>query len=220
MRQDRPPRQPPRPQPQARSAPSAPAAPAKPAGADTRSPPAFRARSRRRIPRFHPVPVAPRADGWTPARQAAFIGLLAQTRSVAAAARCLGMRRESAYRLRRRPGAAGFAAAWDAALGKPYRPIDTGSAKATGLAAHARLESGLAQIVMHAGRYVATVWKADDKALLQHLAQLDRGRLGRAAGAIAAAAYAPAFASTPAPRARPGPAPFDPRRRQGDRPVA
>ena len=136
---------------------------------------------RRRIPAFHPVPVAPRADGWTPGRQAAFVGLLAQTRSVLAAARAVSMGRESAYRLRRRPGAAGFAAAWDAALGKPHQPVDLASAKATGLDAAYRVRMGLLQVVMERDRYVGTHWKDDNNALLQHLAQLDRASGERAA---------------------------------------
>jgi hypothetical protein len=57
-----------------------------------------------------------RRDGWTIRRQLAFLDVLAQTRSVTAAARAAGMSRESAYRLRRRPSASLFAAAWDRAL--------------------------------------------------------------------------------------------------------
>ena len=98
----------------------------------------------RRIPAFHPVPVSNRADGWTPARQAAFIGMLAQTRSVLAAAQSVRMGRESVYRLRRRGGAAGFIAAWDAALGKSHAPVNLASAKSTGLSARYRAEAGLA----------------------------------------------------------------------------
>ena len=64
---------------------------------------------------FAPVPVKPRRDGWTPARQLAFILRLALLGGVAAAARAVGMSRESAYRLRDHPGAASFAAAWDKA---------------------------------------------------------------------------------------------------------
>lgn len=136
---------------------------------------------RRRIPAFHPVPIGPRADGWTPQRQAAFIGYLAQTRSVLAAARKVEMGRESAYRLRKRPGAAGFAAAWDAALGRSHEAVDLTSAKSTGLTAAYRFHAGLAQVVMYAGRYTATRWKDDDNALLQHLAQLDRSTRNAAA---------------------------------------
>ncbi len=129
---------------------------------------------RRRIPAFHPVPVNPRADGWTAARQAAFVGMLAETGSVIAAARIVGMGRESAYRLRRRPGAAGFAAAWDAALRKPHTAVDLASAKATGLGAGYRLRARMLQVVMRDGRFVRSYWKEDDNALLQHLAALDR----------------------------------------------
>ena len=132
-------------------------------------------RPRRRIAAFHPVPVGKRRDGWTVARQAALIGYLAQTRSVVAACRKIGMGRESAYRLRARSGAAGFAVAWDAALGRPHMGIDTAGAKSTGLSAAERFESGLIQVVMRAGRYAGYRPKADDSALLQHLAQLDRG---------------------------------------------
>lgn len=40
-----------------------------------------------RVPPFLPVPVRARADGWTVERQGRFIGLLAETGCVAAAAR-------------------------------------------------------------------------------------------------------------------------------------
>lgn len=131
-------------------------------------------RPRRRIPLFHPVPVGPRHDGWTIERQARFIGMLAQTRSVIAAARAVGMGRESAYRLRKRPGAAGFAAAWDAALGRERETVHLDRAKSTGLPAGYRQAVGLVQVVMHAGRYREFARKPDDSALLQHLAHLDR----------------------------------------------
>ena len=67
-----------------------------------------------RVPPFLPVPLRARADGWTPERQARFIGFLAETGSVAAAARRVGMTRESAHRLRGRPGAESFVHSWDA----------------------------------------------------------------------------------------------------------
>ena len=71
---------------------------------------------RRRVPAFTPVPLRYRRDGWTPGRQADFLGHLVETWNVAAAARHVGKSRESAYRLRDRPGAESFAAAWDAIL--------------------------------------------------------------------------------------------------------
>lgn len=129
---------------------------------------------RRRIPPFHPVPIGKRHDGWTPARQASFIGMLYQTRSVAAAARAVGMGRESAYRLRKRPGAAGFAAAWDAAMGQVHTRIMRGTAKSTGLPAHYRARAGLMQVLVRAGCFVGVEKKQDNSALLSHIAQLDR----------------------------------------------
>lgn len=58
-----------------------------------------------------------RRDGWTPARQVAFLSTLTRTRSVTRAARAAGMSREGAYRLRRREPHGLFAAAWDSAVG-------------------------------------------------------------------------------------------------------
>jgi len=43
-----------------------------------------------------PVPLRSRADGWTPQLQAHFLGILAQTRSVAAAACAAGMSQRTA----------------------------------------------------------------------------------------------------------------------------
>jgi hypothetical protein len=57
-----------------------------------------------------------RRDGWTAERQLRFLDALGRTRSVTKAARAAGMSRESAYRLRARPEAALFAAAWNRAL--------------------------------------------------------------------------------------------------------
>ncbi|MDP3674192.1 MAG: hypothetical protein Q8R44_03730, partial [Novosphingobium sp.] len=71
-----------------------------------------------RVPAFVPVALRARSDGWTPARQVAFLAALAQRRSVAGAARKAGMARETVYRLRGRPGAESFAATWDAILGR------------------------------------------------------------------------------------------------------
>ena len=71
-----------------------------------------------RVPAFLPVPQRARRDGWTPARQARFLAHLAITRSVVAAARKVGMARETAYRLRAKPGAESFAAAWDRVVGR------------------------------------------------------------------------------------------------------
>ena len=68
------------------------------------------ARPATRLPAFTPVPrKCQRHDGWTPERQRAFIERLADYGSVRAAANAVGMTPESAYQLRRQPGAEPFA---------------------------------------------------------------------------------------------------------------
>lgn len=70
----------------------------------------------RRVPPFLPVPGRFREDGWTPMRQAQFIGYLTESGSVTEAARRVGISRMSAYRLRRGIEAESFAHAWDEVL--------------------------------------------------------------------------------------------------------
>lgn len=72
---------------------------------------------------FTPVPVRARRDGWTEARQRAFIAALRRIGSVSTAARTVGKTRASAYRLRERPGSESFSAAWDEAADGGYRNI-------------------------------------------------------------------------------------------------
>jgi hypothetical protein len=76
---------------------------------------------------FRPVPVKARHDGWTRERQRGFIDRLCLTGNVARSARAVGMSAQSAYTLRKHPGAASFAQAWDRALasGQSYQ-IDVG----------------------------------------------------------------------------------------------
>ena len=130
-----------------------------------------------RVPAFSPVPLRARADGWTPKRQAAFLAELAITRSVREAARRVGMARETAYRLRAKPGAESFAAAWDFVLGHET----PGRRKVTQGERARRALFGLLKPVIYAGKHVGTMEKADNSALLGHLAQLVRAE--RVAGA-------------------------------------
>jgi hypothetical protein len=144
--------------------------------------------ARPRLPAFAPVPTKRRADGWTPVRQAEFIGVLAETGSVSAAARFVGMARETAYRLRRKPGAEEFARAWDIAMQisgarRPGEPgvlppvrygVEHGSAKVTPPDLWRRIVDGRWRPVVRRGQYVGSVQKADNPALLSYLAQLDR----------------------------------------------
>ncbi len=57
-----------------------------------------------------------RVDGWSPDKQRTFIEVLADSGSVAQAARQIGMSQTSCYALRRSPGAEGFDRAWTAAI--------------------------------------------------------------------------------------------------------
>lgn len=59
---------------------------------------------------------APRRNSITPDRQRAFIAALAATGIVTQAARSIGASLEALYRLRHRPGAEGFAQAWEQAI--------------------------------------------------------------------------------------------------------
>lgn len=69
------------------------------------------------IPEFKPVPrIYNRHDGWTPERQVAFIGALADTGCVDRAAAMVNMAQTNCYTLRRAAGAEEFRQAWDAAL--------------------------------------------------------------------------------------------------------
>jgi hypothetical protein len=117
---------------------------------------------RRRVPAFTPVPLRFRKDGWTPARQSDFLGRLAETWSVTAAARHVGKTRESAYRLRDKEGAQSFAAAWDFILATRRR-----ARKSTHELLWRRALYGKLKPVMRGGRHVATVHSPDDDALLQ-----------------------------------------------------
>lgn len=58
------------------------------------------------------APAPCRRDGWTPARQLRFLEVLRSTGNVSAAARAVGMSRESAHRLRRREPGGLFALSW------------------------------------------------------------------------------------------------------------
>jgi hypothetical protein len=113
---------------------------------------------------FVPVPVKPRRDGWTPARQLAFILRLALLGGVASAARAVGISRESAYRLREHPGAASFASAWDKALGwGGGRAADLGMDRAI----HGELRG-----IYYRGRKVGEEVRYDNRLLLAALRRL------------------------------------------------
>jgi hypothetical protein len=123
-----------------------------------------------KLPPFLPVPLRARRDGWTPDRQARFIALLAQTACVRKAAQLLGLTRESAYRLRKHPGAGSFRAAWDTAVRGKQQP----RWKFTQAEGHRLAIDGPFHIALFRGR-ARTIWrKPDDSRLLSAMGRLDR----------------------------------------------
>jgi hypothetical protein len=126
----------------------------------------------KRVPPFLPVALRARADGWTPERQAKFIGLLAETGSIAEAARRVGMSRMAAYRLRRRAGAESFAHAWDAIVGF-WQGQPIGQRKVTPGELFERAHHGEFHILMRRRKFVRAVRKPSTTALLRHLRRMD-----------------------------------------------
>lgn len=111
---------------------------------------------------FEIVPSRSRHDGWTPARQRAFVEHLAILGLVGAAARAVGMSAKSAYGLRRRAGEwSSFATAWD-------RAVELGRARARDLAIERALEGELVPIY-HRGRLVGSERRFDNRLIIMAL---------------------------------------------------
>ncbi|WP_019515809.1 hypothetical protein [Sphingomonas sp. Mn802worker] len=116
------------------------------------------------LPLPPPVPVRVRADGWTAERQRTFLTVLAETGSVSAACQESGVSSRSAYRLRARPDAEGFARTWDQAL-------KIATVRLTTLAFE-RATRGTVREVWKDGTLVQTTREPSDRLLvflLQHL---------------------------------------------------
>ena len=147
-------------------------------------PPAHRLR--RRPGWFRPVPLRARHDGWSVARQCAFLVQLYLTGSVATAARSVGMSRASAYRLRARPEARSFAHAWDRVLTPPGSGHVVGARedfrKVTDAELMARVESPLVKPVIYRRTMVGIREKPDISAILRLARRTgrDAGSTGRA----------------------------------------
>jgi len=98
---------------------------------------------------FAPAPhVAPRRNSITAPRQRAFIAELAATGIVAEAARRIGASLEALYKLRHKPGAEEFAAAWDVAVDRGVMRLEDG--------ALARAIEGEERMVVSAGQVLGT----------------------------------------------------------------
>jgi hypothetical protein len=113
-------------------------------------------------PPFTPVPLdRVRANGWTPRRQRDFIAALAITGVVARAAKAVGMTRQSAQKLRDRPGAESFADAWDIAMMIGYdRNYE---------AVLDRARNGIARPVMYKGKQIGIRYTPDYRLALAAL---------------------------------------------------
>lgn len=136
----------------------------------------------RRLPTFVPVPGRRRTDGWTPWRQAAFLGFLAETGSVRAAALRVGMTRETAYRLRRREGAESFAAAWDTIVRKLRGETDLPKRKVTHFELVERAYHGSLRPILYRKAFKAVAQAADPKAFRRLIGQVLSPRRDKDAG--------------------------------------
>lgn len=120
----------------------------------------------------------PHHDRWTHPKMAQFLRQLSATHSVNAAARSVGMSRQSAYRLRSRLKGGAFDLAWDVAFQHSYDNL-----------AHAALERALNGVevpVFFQGEQVGSYRRFDERLTVALLAKsTQRGnvpRLGRNAG--------------------------------------
>ncbi|GAB5349314.1 hypothetical protein [Alteriqipengyuania sp. 357] len=104
----------------------------------------------------------PRSNSITPERQRRFIATLAATGIVTQAARSIGKSMEALYKLRSKPGAEGFAAAWDAALERGMQRLED--------CALERALQGTPTPIVSGGKLLGT-WDKPDNNLLRFLLQ-------------------------------------------------
>lgn len=105
---------------------------------------------------------APRRNSITPDLQRRFVATLAATGIVKVAAKRIGKSLEALYKLRARPGAEGFAAAWDAALERGVQRLEDIALERAMLGTRTPIVSG-EEILGH--------WNKPDNALLRFLLQ-------------------------------------------------
>lgn len=130
------------------------------------------------VPDFTPVPRRGRSDGWTEARQRAFIAMLAATGSVTVAVDSVGLSIGGVYKLRSEPGAASFVRAWSEALDAGVAALRT--------VAFDRAVNGVPVTLHYKGEQTATTTRYDNRLLMSLLRNYDR---------VAATAPAPATAN-------------------------
>ena len=112
------------------------------------------------------LPPAERHDGWTPARQACFLRELAATHCVSAAARAVGMTRQSAYKLRNRLKGEPFDIAWRAAFRRQYDALAEAMVE--------RAINGVEVPHFHKGELIHTSRRYDERATVALLALRER----------------------------------------------
>ena len=122
-------------------------------------------------PKFTPVPVRPRHDGWTPERQVAFIEALAQCGCVDEACERVGMGRSSAYELRERDSSDSFRAAWVAALDHAVQRLSD--------AAFSRALKGVSRPVFYKGEQIGERRYFDERLTMFILRYRDPSRYGQ-----------------------------------------
>lgn len=121
--------------------------------------------------RFGPVPVRYRHDGWTPDRQLEFIEALAECGCIDEACKTVGMRRASAYALRRRPDAQAFRLAWEAAANVAVTRLSD--------AAMSRAINGVPVPIFHQGEQVGERRHFDERLTMFLLRCRDPVRYGK-----------------------------------------
>lgn len=107
-----------------------------------------------------------RHDGWTPQRQAAFLRELAASHNVSAAARAVGMSRQSAYKLRTRLRGTPFDKGWEAAFVSRFDMLAE--------AALDRALNGVEVPHYHRGELVGTSRRFDERLTVALLAMRDK----------------------------------------------
>jgi hypothetical protein len=120
---------------------------------------------------FDPVPLRYRRDGWLPDKQLEFIEALADCGCLDEAAKRVGMSRNSAYALRRRPDAQAFRLAWDAAADYSVRRLAD--------AAMSRAINGVPIPIFHGGEQIGERRHFDERLTMFLLSRRDPARYGR-----------------------------------------
>ncbi len=124
---------------------------------------------------FAPVPhTAPRRNSITPDRQRKFIAHLAATGIVKQAALHIGASLEALYKLRQRPGAEEFRAAWDMAVDRGVSRLED--------CALARAIEGEERMVVSSGKVLGTERRHNEALVMFFLRQRRADRYGPEVG--------------------------------------